>query len=136
MDLIGISIQQQVLTWDEFIELGENHPERLHIYYVGWGPDYFETFNMIDPLVNPASSSNFARIDNVEINALLAITAAETNTAQRYLYYERLQYLIIDKYAYHMPLEYDKLYFVHAESMKGFPYNSMRNLYMYPCYRE
>ena len=136
MDLIGIEINIQILTWDEFIEMGENHPERLHIYFVGWGPDYFETFNMIDPLVNPASSSNFARIDNAEINTYLILAAGETDTATRYGYYRKLQYLIMDKYAYHMGIQFDKLYHVHAATLKGVPYNTMRNLYWYPTYRE
>jgi ABC-type transport system substrate-binding protein len=136
MDLIGIDIVQQVLTWDQFIRLGQLHPERLHIYYVGWGPDYFETFNMIDPLVNPASASNFARINDAHLNNLLAVTAAETNTAARYALYKQIQGYIIDVRAFHMPLQYDKLYFVHAATLKGFPYNSPRNLYFYPCYRE
>ncbi|MFX1377877.1 MAG: ABC transporter substrate-binding protein [Promethearchaeota archaeon] len=136
MDLIGVEINIQILTWDEFIEMGENHPDRLHIYYVGWGPDYFETFNMIDPLVNPASSSNFARINNPQVNIYLALAAAETDTATRYSYYEKLQYLIMDKYQFHMGLQYDLLYHVHAATLKGVPYNTMRNLYWYPTYRE
>jgi ABC-type transport system substrate-binding protein len=136
MDLIGVTVVAQTLTWDEFIRLGQFHPERLHIYFVGWGPDYFETFNMIDPLVNPASHSNFANIDITEINDLLALTASETNTAQRYLYYERLQSLVHDRFYCHMPLWYDLQYHVHAKSLKGFPYNAMRSLYWYPTYRE
>ena len=136
MDLIGIQIVPQILTWDQFIEMGQNHPERLHIYFVGWGPDYFETFNMIDPLVNNASASNFAQINDPYLQALLATTAAETDALTRYAYYEQLQGYIIDMQYYHMPLMYDKLYHVHAATMKGFPYNSMRNLYWYPTYRE
>jgi ABC-type transport system substrate-binding protein len=136
MDRIGIEITPQLLSWDEFIEMGELHPEQLHIYYVGWEPDYFETFNMIDPLVNPISSSNFARINNPQINSLLAAALAETNTSERYLIYEKLQSIIIDKEFYHMPMEYDKVSFVHVATLKGIPYNSLRNLYWYPTYRE
>ncbi|MFW9819869.1 MAG: ABC transporter substrate-binding protein [Candidatus Thorarchaeota archaeon] len=136
MNKIGVNIVPQVLTWDEFIRLGQLHPDRLHVYFVGWGPDYFETFNMIDPLVNPASSSNFARINDAHLNDLLATTAAETDTATRYQYYKQLQGYIHDVRFFHMPLTYDKLYHVHAETLKGFPYNSMRNLYWYPTYRE
>ncbi|MFW9971664.1 MAG: ABC transporter substrate-binding protein [Candidatus Odinarchaeota archaeon] len=136
MDKIGISIHAQILTWDQFIQMGQDHPERLHIYYVGWGPDYFETFNMIDPLVNIASDSNFAQINDPYLQNLLDITAAETDTATRYALYKQLQGYIIDVQFYHMPLQYDKLYFVHAASLKGFPYNSPRNLYFYPTYRE
>ncbi|MFW9818787.1 MAG: ABC transporter substrate-binding protein [Candidatus Thorarchaeota archaeon] len=136
MDLIGIKLTPQVLTWDEFIEMGELHPEQLHIYFVGWGPDYFETFNMIDPLANPASSDNYARINDPRVNDLLAAAISENNTAQRYNIYMRLQSIIIDREFYHMPLFYDKIYFVHATTLKGFPYNCMRSLYWYPTYRE
>ncbi len=136
MDLIGIGVYLEDLTWDQFIHIGQHQPERLHLYYVGWGPDYFETFNMIDPLVNNASDSNFAQINDPYLQSLLEQTAAETNTAARHLLYKRLQGYIIDVQSYHMPLQYDKLYFVHAESLKGFPYNCMRYLYWYPTYRE
>jgi ABC-type transport system substrate-binding protein len=135
MDLIGIQITPQPLTWDEFIRLGQLHPDRLHIYFLGWGPDYYETFNMIDPLVNTASHHNYARINDPQINLLLDAALSETNTVTRYQIYKRLQSIIIDKRSYHMPLMYDKLYFVHATSLKGVPYNSMEFSYWYPTYR-
>ena len=91
---------------------------------------------MIDPLVNNASNSNFANINDPYLQSLLEQTTAETNTPARYLLYQKLQGYIIDVQAYHMPLEYDKLYFVHSEALKEFPYNSMNNLYWYPTYRE
>jgi ABC-type transport system substrate-binding protein len=136
MDLIGINIYIPIIWDPPFIEMGEYDPETWHIWFSGWGPDYFETFSMIDPLVNPTSSSNFAQINNGEINTLLAKTNAETTTMQRYSYYEKLQSLVIDKYFYHMPLFYDKIYFVHAASLKGFPYDVMQDLYWYPTYRD
>ncbi|MFW9970290.1 MAG: ABC transporter substrate-binding protein [Candidatus Odinarchaeota archaeon] len=135
MDLIGISVVPQVLTWSEFIQMRQLHPEKLHIYYVGWGPDYFESFVMINPLVNNNSDANFASINDPYLQDLLEQTIAETNTTARYLLYQQLQGYIIDVRCYHMPLQYDKLYFVHAASLKGFPYNCMRSLYWYPTYR-
>jgi ABC-type transport system substrate-binding protein len=135
LDLIGIEVVAQYTFWDEFIKWWKLDPDRLHIYYVGWGPKYYETFNMIDPLVNPSSSSNYAKINNTEINILLAKTIAETDTQLRIKYYKKLQYLIIDKYTYHMPLQYYKDYSIHATSLKGVPYNCMRSLYWYPTYR-
>jgi ABC-type transport system substrate-binding protein len=132
MDRIGITIYGGS-SWDWWDPWWETPYD---IFFAGWGPDYFETFSMIEPLVNPESSSNLAEINNPEINALLDLTMAETDTQMRSKYYKKLQYLIIDKYAYHMPLEYDKIYTVHASSLKGFPYNCMRFLYWYPTYRE
>jgi ABC-type transport system substrate-binding protein len=136
MDLIGIKITPYVTSWDEFVDTVSFHREDLHLYYTGWAPDYFETFNMIDPLVNPDSLSNFAGINEPQITTLLDLTAAETDTLQRYDYYKRLQSLIHDKYYFHMPLNYLKLYHVHAANLKGVLYNSMRIEYWYPCYRE
>ncbi|MFW9819474.1 MAG: ABC transporter substrate-binding protein [Candidatus Thorarchaeota archaeon] len=136
MDLIGIDIYSQILTYEEFIEMGQTHPDKLHIYYFGWGSDYLETFNLIDPLVNNESASNFARINDPHIQNLLEQTIAETNTAARHILYKRLQGYIIDVQYYYMPLEYDKIWFVHAPNLKGFPYNCMKFLYWYPTYRE
>ncbi len=137
MDLIGIEIAPPPnLDYDRFIRILELNPDRIHIFYCGNGPDYFETFNMINPLVNPESTSNFGKINNTEINTLLALATTETDTAQRYKYYKKLQYLVIDKYAYHLPLMYDKLYYVHASNLKGIHYNCMRSQYWYPTYRE
>ncbi|MFW9970903.1 MAG: ABC transporter substrate-binding protein [Candidatus Odinarchaeota archaeon] len=136
MDMIGIKIQTQLLTRDQFLDVVYYHRERLHLFSTAWAPDYFETFNMIDPLVNPESLSNFGGINESEVTTLLAITAAETDYLQRYVYYEKLQSLIHDKYFFHIPLYYNKLYHVHASNLKGFPYNTMRALYWYPCYRE
>jgi ABC-type transport system substrate-binding protein len=135
LDYIGINIAPQLLSWDDFIEMGELNPERLHLYYLGWGPEYFDPFVMIEPLVNPISSSNLAKINHTEINDVLTKATIETDTNQRIKYYKKLQYLIIEKYVCHMPLEYDKIYFAHATSLKGFPYNCMRSLYWYPTYR-
>jgi ABC-type transport system substrate-binding protein len=140
MDLIGINIipYNPCGWWDPFIcfeDLEETY-KRVHIYFFGWGPDYFETYNMIEPLVNNESASNFARINDPHIQDLLSQTMAETNTAARYLLYQRLQGYIIDVQYYHMPLMYDKLYHVHASSLKDVPYNCMRNYYWYPTYRE
>ncbi len=136
MDFIGIDINSQILTYEEFIEMGQTHPDKLHIYYFGWDSDFLETFNMIDPLVNNESASNFARINDLHIQNLLEQTIAETNTAARHILYKRLQGYIIDVQYYYMPLEYDKVLFVHAPNLKGFPYNCMKFLYWYPTYRE
>ncbi len=135
MDLIGIKVGPCFYSWGEW-PIPQDFWERIHLCWLSRYPDYFETFNRIDSLINPESSLDIHKIDNAEINALLATTIAETDTFKRYEYYEKLQYLIHDKYYYHMPLFYDKLYYVHAASLKGFPYNCMRNLYWYPTYRE
>jgi ABC-type transport system substrate-binding protein len=136
MNLIGIKVAPYMSSRDEFFDTVYYHRENLHLYFLSWAPDYFETFNMIDPLVNPDSLANFGGISEPEINTLLDLAAAETDTLQRYEYYEKLQSLIHDKYFFQMPLFYPKIYYVHAANVKGFPYNSIGSVYWYPCYRE
>ncbi len=134
MNLIGLDVVPAFQTWDEFISMGQQNPDRLHIYYVGWGSDYFETFNMIEPLVNNASATNYARINDPHIQNLLEQTIAETNTVARHILYKRLQGYIIDIQYYHMPLQYDTLSFIHSKYLKGVPYNCMEYAYWYPTY--
>jgi len=136
MGLIGVVIVDQPMTWADYLQEIADDPDFMGVCYTGWSPDYFETFNMIDPLVNPASDSNFARINITEITENLDKAAKETDTEKRYELYEYLQYLIIDKYTVHMPTEYDFLHAVNAKSLKGIPYNINKALYWYPTYRE
>ncbi|MHA2039779.1 MAG: ABC transporter substrate-binding protein [Promethearchaeota archaeon] len=133
--MVGIQLEEQSVTWTEYIEGGKLDPDFMNIYFAGWGPDYFETFNMIDPLVNPDSSANYAQVDEAEVTATLALARAETDELARYALYELLQYLVIEKYVLQMPLEYNLLYIVHAKSLKGFPYNINRDVIWYPTYR-
>jgi ABC-type transport system substrate-binding protein len=136
LDLIGINVVPQVMTWDQFIDFWYYHPDRIHFYYSGWGSDYVEAFYTIDPLCNPESDYNLGFIDDAKIISLLDQVKAEPDTAQRYQIYKKLQYIIHEKNYYQMPLMYDKTYYVHRTSLKGFPYNPMRILYLYPTYRD
>jgi ABC-type transport system substrate-binding protein len=136
LDLIGINVVPQVLTWDQFIDNWYHYPERIHFFFSGWGSDYVEAFNTIDPLCNPESDHNFGLIDDAEINNLLDQVKAEPDINQRYQLYKKLQYIIHEKNYYQMPLMFDKTYYVHRATLKGFPYNPMRILYLYPTFRD
>jgi ABC-type transport system substrate-binding protein len=133
MEIIGIKVTPVVWTWGP---IPDWLYERVHLYFYERNPKYFSTFNKIDSLINPEFSPDVHKVDNTEINNLLADCLTETDILQRYHYYEKLQYLIHDKYYYHMPLFYDKIHFVHSETLRGFPYNPMQMLYFYPTYRD
>jgi ABC-type transport system substrate-binding protein len=135
MDLIGIDITPMILTWATW-PLPIVLPEECHFAFLRSDPDYFEPFSMIDPLFNPESSFNIYGVNNAEINDILLQSKAETDTFQRYEYYKKLQYLIHDKYFFHMSLFYDKIYHIHASFLKGVLYNSMGYQYWYPTYQK
>jgi ABC-type transport system substrate-binding protein len=134
MNLIGISVVPSVWSWGFPPPL--QYYERMHFGWKITAPAYFDTFNQIMLLINKESPINILKIDNAEINTLLTTIDVETNTLQRYEYYEKIQYLIHDKYYYHLPLFYDKLYHVHASFLKGVQYNSMGSQYWYPTYQK
>ena len=133
MALIGLNMTEQSYTWPEYITNARVDPSFMYIFYTGWDPEYFETFEIINPLVNPKMTANFAQVDIPEINTYLALANAEPDERTRYGYYEHLQYLIHDKYFIQMPLDYDLLHVVHTEALKDFPYNINNDLHFYPC---
>jgi peptide/nickel transport system substrate-binding protein len=95
-DKIGVSITETVRTWSDYLDTGENHPWDMELSYIGWCPDYLDAFNMMDPLLNPASHSNFAHIDDPHVNSQLALAAVTTSPAARQQIYMHLQSYLFD----------------------------------------
>jgi ABC-type transport system substrate-binding protein len=135
MDLIGIKISPQGWSWD-FWPIPPQFYERIHFFFMGINAIYFSCYNLIISAINPDIPYDVVKINDPEINAILNNIANEKDILQRYDYYKKIQYLFHDKYYYHMPLFYEKLYHVHTASLKGVLYNPMSNLYWYPTYRE
>jgi peptide/nickel transport system substrate-binding protein len=133
--LIGVDTQEETLDWTVFLDYGESDPDHLEVWYVGWGPDYLDAFNMLDPLFNPASASNFGQIDIAEVTAALTAAIAEPDFATRNEYYEKCQYLLYEKNFVHMPLWATYQQFVHEIELEDYPYNTLGNLYVWPAYR-
>jgi peptide/nickel transport system substrate-binding protein len=133
---IGVDTAVTVRDWDTFLQVGELNPEQMDAWYVGWGPDYNDAFNMLDPLFNPLSASNFAQVDIPLVNSLLEEAGSEPDTPTRLAIYERLQYLLFQVNFVQMPLWATLGKYVHAEYLEGYPYNAMSNFLVYPMYFE
>ncbi len=132
--LIGIDTFNEELTWDEFLEYGENDPEHFQVWYVGWGPDYFDAYNMLDPLFNPHAPYNFGQIDIPLVNELLHNASIETDISERNEIYQHLQYVLFQKEFVHMPLWASYQYTVHAAYLKNVPYSPLDRFYAWPIY--
>jgi peptide/nickel transport system substrate-binding protein len=94
--LIGVDTHETVRTWSEYLDTGENHPWDMEMSYIGWCPDYLDAFNMMDPLLNPASHSNFAHINDPWVNSQLALATVTTSPAARQQIYMQLQTHLFD----------------------------------------
>ena len=127
-DLVGINVIDDGVTLPQF-------PDYLGLFAMGWGPDYPDPYNMLDPLFNPASSSNIAKVNDTKLNTMMAACLAERDDLARNILYQNIQGYMADYGFFHIPLYHSKLTYVHLNEIKGVPYNAMRSFYAYPIYR-
>ncbi|MHA2280545.1 MAG: ABC transporter substrate-binding protein [Promethearchaeota archaeon] len=128
-NLIGIDVVETVREWDDYLDLGELTPWEMDGGFVGWGPDYLNPFNMIDPLFNLNSGSCFSRINDTTLTAMMTDAATETNYLLSLDKWRDVQSLIYDiRYenpasSAHIP---SYVYFsqqTHKATLKGVQYN-------------
>ena len=135
LNRVGIVTNETTRDWDQFLEAGE-HGNLRGIWYVGWGPDYVDAFNMLDPLFNPASASNFVNISDTQVIDWLNLAASETDIPTRNGYFSDIQHRLFEVLYVHMPLWATLGRAVHGVDIKGYPYNQMSNTLLWPVYRE
>ncbi|MHA1669664.1 MAG: ABC transporter substrate-binding protein [Promethearchaeota archaeon] len=141
LDLIGIDVVDQGMSWSDFIYRAYGYMEpggydSLMLYWIGWGPDYLSPFNMIAPLFSNKSSSDSAQYYNADVEQWLADVLVETNATKREILYSKILHQIVEvdmphAFGYH-PYQHS----VHSADIKGVAYNAMGNFYVYPIYRE
>jgi ABC-type transport system substrate-binding protein len=131
--LIGVDTIEIVRTFVDFLNLAYSTPNDLHVWYLGWIPDYFEAYNMLYPHFHPNSESNFGQIDIPTVNSLLSDAAIETDIPTRLAIYEQLQYILFLQEFVHMPLFAHIKHVVHLTTLLDFPYTQLNAFYFYPC---
>ena len=106
----------------------------LDLYTTGWGPDYLDPFNILDPLFNPASRSNSAQVDDAHLNTLMTSALAETDEGARNIIYQNIQGYLA-RMQFHAPLYHSTVLYSHNANLHNIPYNPMGALRIYPVYR-
>ncbi len=140
LDLVGIDVVDQGMTWSDFIYRAYGYMEpggydSLELYWIGWGPDYLSPFNMIAPLFSNKSTSDSAQYYNADVEQWLEDVLVETNAAARAVLYSKILHQIVEvdmphAFGYH-PYQHS----VHSADIKGVAYNAMGGFYVYPMYR-
>ena len=102
---------------------------------IGWGPDYLDPYNMIDPLFNPVSSSNSGQVNDTWLNTKMESALGETNDAARNDIYKAIQWYMAARGFFHMPLYHSKVTSTHASNIYGVQYNSFGALRIYNFWR-
>jgi len=132
MNKIGISVTNDVMDWETYIWVTVHDPDRLNIFYTGWGPDYMDPFNMIEPLLNNLSNANHIQLQDQQIHewlweyeeTLAGAPPVNSKFADRK---EELIYLIqqraINELYVELPCTYDMVVWGHHKSIGGVAYN-------------
>ncbi|MCK4382921.1 MAG: ABC transporter substrate-binding protein, partial [Candidatus Lokiarchaeota archaeon] len=114
---IGIVVEDAGMTWGNFIyrlyEIGGLHRNMLQLYWIGWGPDYNDPSNFINPLfTNRSVASNGAQYNgyaaaieagrdpmdiNDNVQLLMEAGLSETDPVAREALYDRIQELLIEE---------------------------------------
>ena len=132
---IGIYVEDDGVTWDEFLGYLFDDFDHLGIFAIGWAPDYLDPYNMLDPLFNPMSGSNSGQVNDTWLNVAMASVLGETDDNARNDIYKNIQWYMATQGFFHAPLYHSKVISVHAANIYGVPYNAMGALRIYPMYR-
>jgi ABC-type transport system substrate-binding protein len=153
MPRIGITVIGYGMQWSEYIyrlyEVGTLNRDMLELYWIGWGPDYNDPSNFINPLfTNRSVASNGAQYNgylaameagrdplllNDNVQLLMEEGLVETNPVARAAIYTRIQELLVEE---DMPWVYgysSKVFDAYVVALTGFQTNTMGKVWFYPC---
>jgi ABC-type transport system substrate-binding protein len=153
LNKIGIIVEDAGMSFTNFInrlfEIDGLHRNMLQLYWIGWGMDYNDPSNFINPLfTNRSSSLNFAQYDgyqaaieagrnpldvNDNVQLLMEAALSELDPMVREALYDRIQELLIEEdrpWAWgYVPY----VYHAYDQHLTGFQQNAMNKFYFYPC---
>lgn len=97
LELIGIHVLLTGMPWANYLSRLLGDFDKLQLYMIGWGPDYNDPSNFINPLFSNTSASNGAQVNDPALQDMMAAGLSETNaTARRQIYYDIQAYIVED----------------------------------------
>ncbi|MFW9782735.1 MAG: ABC transporter substrate-binding protein, partial [Candidatus Heimdallarchaeota archaeon] len=132
---IGISVVDDGVTWSAYLRKLFGDYDELGLFWIGWGPDYKDPFNMLDPLFNPGSYANSAQVDDTKLNNMMATALATTDDTARNNIYKNIQWYLANRLYPHCFGYHGKVTTVHSADIQGLWYNAYGALRFYPTYR-
>jgi peptide/nickel transport system substrate-binding protein len=92
---IGVKVELTGLTWANYLPLLLGDFDKLELYNIGWGPDYNDPSNFINPLLSNTSASNGAQVNNATLMEQMFLGLQETDeTARRAIYVGIQEYVV------------------------------------------
>jgi ABC-type transport system substrate-binding protein len=84
---ISIALEDGGTDWVYFLYRAYGYVpggyDELQVYWVGWGPDYLDPLNMMQPLLSNASAANSAQVNDPTMEAYFAAYALEQDLATK-----------------------------------------------------
>ncbi|MFX0038236.1 MAG: ABC transporter substrate-binding protein [Promethearchaeota archaeon] len=139
MEKIGINVVPDVMDWETYIWVSTHNEDRLEIWYTGWGPDYMDPFNMIEPLLSNLSSANHIQLQDSQIMAWLTEyqETLPTEPADNPVLFENkkaellywIQNRALNVLYVELAVSYDMVMYGHHVSLGNVCYNIKRDLW-------
>ena len=105
----------------------------LEVFSSGWGADYLDPFNLIDPLFSNVSPSNACQINDPFIMGNLSLALKTTDDIARKAIYWELQWRLFTELYVHAPLYHNREVAVYSNDVIKYTHNAWGLLYLYSC---
>ncbi len=132
---IGIQVELTGMTWSEYIsrilEFGGNSHDMLQLFLIGWGPDYNDPSNFINPLFSNISSSNAAQVNDPYLQNLMTQGLAETDPVERETIYDEIQQYLVEDLMPWAYLYVGMSYVAYNNIIANYPFNPMGDVWLY-----
>ena len=153
---IGIKVSDAGSTWSivlqKVYELGGHHRNELELLFIGWGADYNDPSNFINPLfTNRSVASNSAQYNgyteameagrdpfdiNDNVQLLMEQALITPDGPAREAMYDRIQELLVEDMPWCFAFSSQGPAWAHASNLKGISYNAMGRYDLFECYFE
>jgi ABC-type transport system substrate-binding protein len=137
-DDIGITVIDKGTDWWWWPPYGyiPGWYDTLHLYFIGWGPDHLDPFNMLDPLFSNISVSNACQLNDPKIMQWLSDALQETNQTARFAIYHRIQSRLYTQLYCHAPVYHRVVTSIHSADLYDVCYNAMNRWWALPVKRN
>jgi peptide/nickel transport system substrate-binding protein len=137
---IGVTLIDGGTDWGYYILRAYGYVpggyDQLQVYYIGWGPDYLDPFNMIDPLYSNISVSNACQVNDKWVMANLTLALQTTDDAARTAIYHDIQWRLFAELYVHAPVQHPYITSVHAANLYDVEYDVMGRWWALPVKRN
>ncbi|MFW9829648.1 MAG: ABC transporter substrate-binding protein [Candidatus Thorarchaeota archaeon] len=137
---IGVTLTDGGTDWGYFILRAYGYVpggyDQLQIYFIGWGPDYLDPFNMIDPLYSNISTSNACQINDPWVMGNLSLALQTTDDNARNQIYWTIQWRLFAELYCHAPVYHSFVTSVHAADLYDIEYDVMGRWWALPVKRN